>query len=226
MAVITAVWLEVTVATAVTANVAVIEPEGMVTEAGTVAAAVLPLESITVVPPGGAGLVMVTCPVEMSPPVVVVGFRVSALTVIGGVTTSRNDCMAPLNVAVNKTFTGAPTVVVVSVKVACVAPAWTVTTKLPSADPAGTVMLLPVGTGATVVLLVVTVTAVPPVGAGRESNTVHVVIVPPTSTPGEKIKLDSAVCGGPRVSMAVADEAFSVAVSVTGVADGGPEVKT
>ena len=48
-------------------NVAVVCPEGTVTEFGTVAAGVL-LDKVTVVPPEPAGPVSVTVPVEGAPP--------------------------------------------------------------------------------------------------------------------------------------------------------------
>ena len=56
-------------------NVAVVEPAGMVTLAGTVATAVLLLDRFTVVPPVGATVFNVTVPVEGFPPVTTAGFR-------------------------------------------------------------------------------------------------------------------------------------------------------
>jgi len=87
VAVMVAVCTEVT-ASVVSVKVPLVAPEGTVTDAGTVTAPVLLLVSGTVVPPGGARLLMVTCPVELSPPVVDVGVNVSALTLSGGVTLS------------------------------------------------------------------------------------------------------------------------------------------
>src|SRR2546427_455306 len=66
---------EVDAATAlvVTVNVTLVAPTGTVTLAGTVAAELL-LDSATCAPPAGAGPSSVTVPVELLPPVTVVGF--------------------------------------------------------------------------------------------------------------------------------------------------------
>jgi hypothetical protein len=64
------------------ANVADVLPAGTVTVAATEADPIL-LESLTTVPPVGAGPVRVTVPVEASPPVTVVGVRVNDATVGG-----------------------------------------------------------------------------------------------------------------------------------------------
>ena len=55
-------------------NVVLVVPAAIVTLDGTVAAAVLLLESATVAPPVGAAPLSVTVPVEEFPPVTVVGF--------------------------------------------------------------------------------------------------------------------------------------------------------
>ena len=60
----------------VTVNVALVAPAGTVTLAGTVAA-VLSLDSVTCAPPAGAGPSSVTVPVELLPPVTVVGLSAS-----------------------------------------------------------------------------------------------------------------------------------------------------
>jgi hypothetical protein len=61
-----------------TVKVALVAPAGTVTVEGTRAAAVLSLESVTCEPPGGAGPLNVTVPVEdCAPPVTLVGFRVN-----------------------------------------------------------------------------------------------------------------------------------------------------
>ncbi len=57
----------------VTANVALLAPAATVTLAGTVAAAVLPLEREMAAPPLGAGPLRVTVPVEGDPPVTLIG---------------------------------------------------------------------------------------------------------------------------------------------------------
>jgi hypothetical protein len=56
-----------------TVNIALLAPAATVTLAGTVAAAVLPLERETTAPPLGAGPLRVTVPVEGVPPVTLSG---------------------------------------------------------------------------------------------------------------------------------------------------------
>src|SRR5439155_17641019 len=60
----------------VTVNVALLAPAAIVTEAGTVAAALL-LESATIAPPARAGVSSRTVPVDEPPPATVVGERLS-----------------------------------------------------------------------------------------------------------------------------------------------------
>jgi hypothetical protein len=57
-----------------TTKVALVAPAATVTPDGTLAAVVLPLESVTCAPPAGAGPLSVTVPVEELPPVTLVGF--------------------------------------------------------------------------------------------------------------------------------------------------------
>ena len=77
-----------------TVKVTLLLPAGTVTLEGTLAAALL-LESITCAPPGGAGPLRVTVPIEdWTPPTTVVGFNVSEATV-GGVTVSEADGLTP-----------------------------------------------------------------------------------------------------------------------------------
>jgi hypothetical protein len=64
-------------ALALTVKVALVAPAGTVTLEGTVAAAVLLLESVTSAPPDGAGPLNITVPVEEFPPVTLVGFSAS-----------------------------------------------------------------------------------------------------------------------------------------------------
>jgi hypothetical protein len=73
---------ETTLATAVvvTVNVADVAPWATVTEEGTVAAALFD-DSVTTLPPAGAGPVSVTVPVDVAPPATVAGFRATLLTV-------------------------------------------------------------------------------------------------------------------------------------------------
>ena len=71
---------EVDAATAlvVTVKVALVAPAGTVTLEGTLAAAILLLESVTWAPPAGAGPLRITVPVEdCTPPTTLVGFSAS-----------------------------------------------------------------------------------------------------------------------------------------------------
>jgi len=61
-----------------TVKVALVDPDGTVTFAGTVAATVLPLDRVTTAPPDGAAAVSVAVPWTAVPPVTLVGFMVSA----------------------------------------------------------------------------------------------------------------------------------------------------
>ena len=63
-------------------------PAGTVTVAGTVATSPLPLARVTTTPPVGAELLTVTVPVEVPPPEMMVGLRVSVESV-GAVTCER-----------------------------------------------------------------------------------------------------------------------------------------
>ena len=74
-----------------TVNVAVVPPEETVTDAGTVAAAVLPLLRETTTPAAGAGPLSVTVPVEPVPPITAVGL--SASEVSAGALTVRLACL-------------------------------------------------------------------------------------------------------------------------------------
>jgi len=73
-----------------TAKFALVFPAGTATLDGTVATEVLLLESVTIAPPEGAAAVRVTVPVELFPPLTVVGLRVSELSVklVGALTVS------------------------------------------------------------------------------------------------------------------------------------------
>jgi hypothetical protein len=66
----------------VTVNVAEVAPAATVTLAGTCAAAVLLLESMTTAPADGAGPFKVTVPVEAVPPITEVGLSLTELRVV------------------------------------------------------------------------------------------------------------------------------------------------
>jgi len=76
-----------------TLKVAVVAPAATVTDAGTVAAAVLELESVTTAPPVGAGAPSVTVPVLLLPATTVVGF--SATDESGAATVSVAVLLTP-----------------------------------------------------------------------------------------------------------------------------------
>jgi len=73
--------VDVVTALVVTGNVAVVLVEGMVTEAGTVAAAVLLLDSVTTAPPVALSA---TVPVDVPTPFTMIGVRVSDANVAAG----------------------------------------------------------------------------------------------------------------------------------------------
>ena len=165
---------EVLVATGLvaTANVAVVAFAATVTLAGTVAAEVLLLDSVTTAPPDGAGPLRVTVPVEEVPPITEVGLTVTVLAVAavtvnvavlrrqvssrdrnGGVTCHRACCDGERG--------------------------WVAF--------AGTVTLA--GTCAAAPLLLERVTTAPPVGAALVSVTVPVEEVPPTTEVGLSVSV-------------------------------------
>jgi len=110
----------------VTVNVAVVAPAGTVAVAGTVAAEVLLDESATVRPPVGAGLLIVTVPVEVLPPATVVGLSVRP-EAVGAVTVRLAVSVTAPALAVITGAVFAATATVVTVAVALLAPAATVT---------------------------------------------------------------------------------------------------
>ena len=78
----------------VTAKVAVVAFAATVTLAGTWAAAVLLLDSITTAPPNGAGPLRVTVPVAEAPAGTEVGFKLTELSA-GEVTVKLEPCVVP-----------------------------------------------------------------------------------------------------------------------------------
>ena len=85
-------WLLVT-GLVVTVKLARVAPAGTVTDAGTVAAAVLLLDNATLVPPVGAALVRLAVPVTDVPPTTVVWLNVSEL-IAGGAGEVGGDVVA------------------------------------------------------------------------------------------------------------------------------------
>jgi hypothetical protein len=143
---VTDIWLATGLVVIV--KVALCVPPGIVTLAGTCAAAALLLSSVTEAPAGGAIPFSVTVPIELLPPTTEVGDRL------------REDKTAALTVRVALALT--PRVAFMTEVVVVGTPS-VVTAKVVDALPAGTVTL--VGTVAAAVLLLVSVTTAPPAGA-------------------------------------------------------------
>jgi hypothetical protein len=178
-----------------TAKVADVAPAAIVTDAGADALALAEL-SATGKPPVGAALLMVTVPVEAAPPRTELGFNVNAVKV-GGVTVRVALAEAPFAEAPMLTEAFDATATVVTVNVAVVAPAATVTL-------AGTVALA---------LLEVSATESPPVAAAELIVTVPVDVAPPSTDVGFNV---TPVTSGPStVSVAVTEVVPVVAVIVS-----------
>ena len=79
-----------------TLKVAVVWPEATVTEAGTVAAAVLLLVRVTTRPPAGAAWLRVTVPVELLPPMTVPGLTETEASPRVPTTTSKAAEATPM----------------------------------------------------------------------------------------------------------------------------------
>jgi len=165
----------------VTVKVALVVPAGTVTLAGTVAAAVLLLASVTTVPPAGAAAVKVTVPVEGFPPATLVGLSATVESVtgvtVGGNTVSKANWLTPP--AVPEMTANGVAVNVVTVKVALVAPAGTVTLAGTVADAE----------------LLRSVTPRPPAGAGPLRVTVPVEEVPAFTVVGLSVSAESVAAG-------------------------------
>jgi hypothetical protein len=128
--------------------------------------------SVTTVPPAGAALVSVTVPVDEFPPTTIVGLTVTADSDDGGGggdTVNVAVRLAPPYAPLIVTGVDAATDAVVTVNVALVAPAATVTLA---------------GTVAAAVLLLVSVTTAPPAGAALVNVAVPVEPFPPTTLVG------------------------------------------
>src|SRR5262245_49099758 len=153
----------------VIAKVAVVAFAATVTEAGTVAALMLLLVSVTTAPAAGAALPSVTVPVLPAPPVTAAGLTVTPARAAGGFTVSVPGLATRLSLALSVAPAIAVTALVVIAKVAVVAFAATVT-------EAGTVAAL--------MLLLVSVTSAPAAGAALPSVTVPVLPAPPVTAAG------------------------------------------
>ncbi len=167
---IPAVIVVPTPSTLVTVNVAVELPDVTVTVPGTVAALKLLLARFRTTPPDGAAAFNVTVPVEVVPAplawlAIVVGFNATE-TICGGYNVNAAVCWTLLYEAVIVANVWLPTVPVVTVNPAAVAPAGTRTL---AGTPAAA-LLLP------------NMTVAPPVGAGPFSVTVASELAEPPCT--------------------------------------------
>jgi len=160
----------------VTVKVAEVAWAATVTLAGTVAAAVLLLDSVTTAPAGEALPVSVTVPVELVPETTAVGLTATE-EIAAGLTVRVGLKLTPSREAVIDTVAVEATPNVVTVKVAEVAPEATVTVA---------------GTVAAAVLELVRPTIAPPGAAGVESVTVPVELVPAMTLVGETVRPDKA----------------------------------
>ena len=164
-------------------KLAVVVPAATVTLAGTPAAVVLLLDSVTTAPPAGAAEVKVTVPVLPAPPTTLAGLTVSVDKVgaaATGFTVNTEVRVALPKLAEMVDGVEAVTVDVAIVKVALVAPAATVTLE---------------GTAATALELLRLTTA-PPVGAPEVSVTVPCDELPPTTELGARLTAERLATGG------------------------------
>jgi hypothetical protein len=166
-------------------KVAVRAPAAIVMLPGTTAADVL-LCKVTIAPPAGAAPFNVAVPVEEAPPVTVCGLLVSDNNVAGLIV--RVAVFGVPYVAVITAEEVAATPLVVTEKVAVVAPAETVTL---------------LGVCATAALLLESVTNAPPVGAALARVTVPVELLPPTKLVGLRVSDVRVPAGGLIVRTAV-----------------------
>jgi hypothetical protein len=172
-----------------TVKVALVAPAGTVTLAGTVAAEALLLASATSAPPAGAAALSVTVPVDPTPPVTLVGFRLRDETVIG-ITVSAPDLVAPPYVPEIVTEVDAETGFVQTAKVAFVVPSWTTTLA---------------GTPTTAGMLLDSMTATPPAGAGPLSVAAPVEALPAVTVAGLTSRAMRVVAGTGGVNVSVAE---------------------
>jgi len=171
----------------VTVNVAVVFPARMFTLGGTLATAGFALDNPTVMPPAGAGWVIVTVAVDALLPMTLDGLSATVAMLAVGLTVSSTDVLEPADEAVIETLVELATAYVVMVNGAVDAPSLI--------DTVG-------GTVATAALLLLSATVSPPAGAGPFIVTVAAEVAPPLSIAGLADKADGA--GGLTVSVAVA----------------------
>jgi len=144
---------------AVTVKVVEVAPDATVTNAGTVAAEVFELESVTRAPPIGAAAVKMTVPVPDWPLTIMLGAETPLRAAGAGLTVRPNVSLTPVRDAVKVTGVGVATPPAVTGNVVEVEPCGTVT-----------VDCIVTSTGAELRLIVV-----PPLPAARVNCTVQVV---------------------------------------------------
>lgn len=164
----------------VTVKLALVCPADTVTVDGTVATDVLLLERLTLAPPEGAAPVNVTVPVELLPPLTLVGLSVSDASV------TDEDAGLMVSVACCELLPSVAVIVAVVVAVTDVV----VTVKLVLVDPAAMVTLL--GTVA-LELLLLKLTTEPPEGAAELRVTVPVELFPPVTLVGFNVTEETVV---------------------------------
>ena len=195
--------VEVATLPMVTVKVADVDPAGITTLAGTLAAEVLLLERKTVKPPVEAAAVEVTVPVAVPGPAMVVGLTENVLRTGGGFTVIPNVVLLPPKVAVKVTAVELLTVPAVTRKVCVVVPCGTVT-------DAGRV--------AAFVLELVSVTVAPGGAAAPDNVRVPAPVVPLTIVDGVTTRLLGTTGAGLTVTPVVTLTPENEAVIVTAVA--------
>jgi len=198
---VTGVVADTTLVDAVKA--AEVAPAGTVTDAGTVAAVVLELVSVTTKPPAGAAPVSVTVPVDAAPPVSEAGF----------IETADNAAAAAVGLTVRVVVRETLEFLAVIVTGVADATADVVAVNVPLDDPPG--MVIDAGTVAAAVLELVSVTTRPPDGAAPVSVTVPVEVAPPVTELGLTETADSVAPGGGGLTLSVANRSMPPALALT-----------